>query len=114
MPTYKLNVAGRFAAAIEPDTTHCGLNPKPFLSFSYAVDIEADALDSQDFVMDNLDVVAHFDGIRSVGASCEVLAELACGDLWRPHFTSIAVRIHGTDFASVTCTKVRGQNGCCS
>lgn len=105
---YQLQVKHHFVAPVAPGSIHCGLddNPEP-RQYDYQVDIEADALDDLGFVVDNMSVVTYFNGIDAVRVSCESLCEQAARELWLPNFTKLTVRIQGTFFASVACTRCR-------
>lgn len=105
---FQLQVKHHFNAPIAPGSIHCGLDDDPApRTYHYQVDIEADGLDDSGFVVDNMTIVRYFKRIEAVGVSCEQLCHQAALDLWQPHFTRLEVRIHGSTFASVSCTKVR-------
>lgn len=109
---FQLQVKHHFVAPIAPGSIHCGLDDDPApREYHYQVDIEADGLDAQGFVVDNMDVVRYFERIASVDVSCERLCERAAEELWLPHFTRLEVRIHGTSFASVSCARYRKARG---
>lgn len=113
MALYQLHVDAHFTTAIKPGSIHCGLDDLPLKDFRFQVDIEADRLDDNGFVIDNQDVVRYFQDWLTIDMSCEKLCNKAAAELWRPNFTKIEVRIHGTPFASVSCVRVRGPNGGC-
>lgn len=109
---FQLQVKHRFVAPIAPGSVHCGLDDDPApREYRYQVDIDADGLDGDGFVVDNMAVVRYFERINAVGVSCERLCERAAEELWRPNFTRLEVRIHGTTFASVSCARYRTARG---
>jgi hypothetical protein len=98
--TYHQHSSGEFTINVVARTKHCGINDAR-CSFKYRVDIDyssSAALDSNDFLLDNLDFADYFAGLGPVTVSCERLATNAA-----EHFiTALQSRI-----ATVTRVAVR-------
>jgi hypothetical protein len=106
---YTLRRKGEFDAQLL-GSLHCGLK-KPFNRFQYEVEIGVTdcGLDDKGFVLDNMDIQAHFDNTYSKPTffSCETMARVACEHFREllkdreEHCIQVCVRIYGLPTAHV-------------
>jgi len=73
--TYHQHSSDDFTINVVPGTKHCGINDER-CKLRYMVDIDytSDALDSNGFLLDNLDFRTYFASLGPVTISCELLA----------------------------------------
>jgi hypothetical protein len=73
--TYHQHASGEFTINVVKGTKHCGINDDR-CKFRYQVDIDytQGALDSNDFLLDNLDFAEYFASLGPVTVSCERVA----------------------------------------
>jgi hypothetical protein len=99
--TYHQHASDDFTINVVPGTKHCGINDAQ-CKLKYMVDIDytSDALDSNGFLLDNLDFRAYFASLGPVTISCELLAR-ACAQHFMGELherigsvTRVAVRIY--------------------
>jgi hypothetical protein len=109
---------GEFTVRLMPNTPHCGPKQTTFVETSdpYRYEIEltynAQALDSEGFLIDNLWFRSYFDALRDVhlSISCELLAQQIARDMCTQlgdracYCDAVCVRLYGVPNVSVECT----------